>query len=169
MFNQALKISLTIVLPRSSKGFKGLTIHIRTEATLVEWGVRFSILLNFWFSTSWGGGARFKKKLLGFEQSRTTQMALKFLLFFLEFFKKYFGFLSFVKIIYANLFLFRGIFFIENQKIQIGSVQNETMQNFNKLLYQIYFQEKLIGGHLILEIYLIMVKCYTPPYYIHLI
>ena len=67
------------------------------------------------------------KKIVGFQKSRTVQMAFNFLGFFLEYFLKYSWLLLFIKIIYGNFFLSTRVFFIKIQKIKIDPVQNKTM------------------------------------------
>ena len=90
------------------------------------------------------GGPRFQKnvghhgwpteKILGFEWSKTTQMALKFLRFSGTFLNMFRIFLVRQKKFLRILFFLQRYFFIKIQKFK-GSVQNETMYILYKLLH----------------------------------
>ena len=65
------------------------------------------------------------KKISGFEWPRTAQMALRFLFVFSRIFKNIFRAFLVHQIIYSYLFRFTRVFFINFQKIKIGSFKRK--------------------------------------------
>ena len=101
------------------------------------------------------------EKILGFEWSRTTQLAVKFLRFFRNIFKYVHRFSCLLKQFLRILFFLQGYFFIKIQKSKKGSVQNETIY----ILYKLNFLQSSSDCRNLFN------KCliYAAPNFTHLI